>query len=411
MATTDELKAALLKAHKAGDTRAADLIADLIKKQVLNPKQTVLEEYEAKPWYGKLGTAVDDLARIGAEGASYGALDKALGPEEEKRTKESWERAGLAGYPAYIGGTVFSPITRGIGAVANTVRPVASGIPAMLGRLGVSAGEGAAQAGAQAAIQGEDILPRMATGAALSGGAHVGAKSAATAAKYVAGVLSNKAPDLFSKAFKAGETGGTVADSFLAGQRGKLPVAAQMKYDIDESNLATLPVSTAKLPGLFKTLKDGLDVKGISKISNASKNKVNKMGELVDTIVNDPTVQTFDAARHNLKQYAKSNDTQVKRVATTLQDAIRQEVQKVEPNYLSMLSNYEQSKIAHDAGKKLSKALAFAPGSLDVPKALAGSPHGLGYTAQALGRANRYLPKNKYGLMGLFAPQFDKDRR
>lgn len=127
MATIDQLYKALEAADAAGDTEAAALFADDIKKlQAGNtttdnatPQRDVRKEYDEMSTLGKIGTAASDVARLANNGLTFGFGDKASagllslfngGSYEDELarqrglTEEARTRAGSAALPAEVAG-------------------------------------------------------------------------------------------------------------------------------------------------------------------------------------------------------------------------------------------------------------------------------------------------------------------
>lgn len=175
--TREQLEAALRKADAAGDEAAARAItAHLSQTPAPNTPNVdaVRQQFEALPWYGKLGTAAADTARLASDGLTFGFLDQ-LRPmitgrsleEERAMTEEARIRAGSAGTAAEIGGMAAPAML-----LPNMAPAAAARVPAVLGAPGraIASGgiaglEGMAFGGLDALGHGEDVGRGQVTGA------------------------------------------------------------------------------------------------------------------------------------------------------------------------------------------------------------------------------------------------------
>ncbi len=201
--TLDEQRAlALANARK----RAAEAQAGLKpwerdwSKPQSGSRQQVLADFEALPWYGQAGQAAMDIARLGADGATFGFADKlAAGIDAaltdctydrslahaRELTEEARLRSGRAGDIADIGGSM---ITMG---GASKVRLGLIDSAQGLGKLLAGGIEGAGYGALDALGHDQDLATGAVTGAA--GGA------AGTAIAQAAGALGRSAGGAFKR--------------------------------------------------------------------------------------------------------------------------------------------------------------------------------------------------------------------
>jgi hypothetical protein len=357
MATIDEMKTALVNAHKAGDTAAATKIAGMIKQQMaVTPRdpKVVQAEYDKMPWYSQLGTAADDLVRIGASGISFGGIDRLLGPEQQKLTEEARMRAGWAGTAADVGGAVASPITRAVGiggkVASELLTPVAKQAPGLLARIGIGAGEGATTGAIDAKIKGNDVGSGAETGAAIAAAIPVIGKTLARASSF----LQATKPGAIEDAYVAGRTGGSTGKAFRQAQVGKPIVDAQKDFATAESGWSTGAVNPKILRDEVTAIrKEVVTPTGMSKLTTEDKTAFDKINTVIlKGMKRGQNVQNFDAMRRQIDAWSDGTDMQ-KMMATRLKEAIRKSVQKVEPTYVPTLDKYSGAKVAQAAGKEL----------------------------------------------------------
>lgn len=153
-------------------------LADLPAGIVLDAKspQQLRGEFDAMPWYSRLGTAADDIARLMANGGTFGFADKIAGAvggdgtgAERAKTEEARQRAGSAGMVAEYGTPALTAtgLARGGITAASLVPRALTGIPGFLARTGASAADAAAYGGLSAAGHDQNIGEGAATGAAI----------------------------------------------------------------------------------------------------------------------------------------------------------------------------------------------------------------------------------------------------
>lgn len=359
MATIEQMKQALVNAHKAGDTAAATkLAAAIVNAEKVTPRseKQVMDEYNNMPWYSKAGTAADDLVRLGASGISFGGLDRLLGPEQAKLTEEARIRAGWAGTGAEIGGSIASPITRAVGAVGSGLTKVA---PGLLARMGIAGGEGAVLGATEAAIKGKDVKDGATTGAIISGmipglGAALGRTSS---------FFQGTDPKSLTTAFKSGMEGGSVGKAFRQAQAGKHITDAKNEFANAERGWSRGSVRVVPLMDeATKITREVTTDRGVPKLTPADMNAYESMMSMVNKMLTrGDSVQEFDALRRQLDDFAGRGEQQAM-MATRLRDVIKNSVNQVEPRYTRDLGRYSRAKDAQAAGKDL--ADVFPKGSL-----------------------------------------------
>ena len=131
------------------------------------------KEFDEAPFWKKIPMAAGDIARVASDAATFGGLDRLLGPEEAAKTKAAAARAGTAAIPAAIGGAygMFSRLPSAIPGAVNAI----GGGTLMRGLTGatVGAAEGAGLGAVESAIRQEDIGPGAALGGILGAGGQV----------------------------------------------------------------------------------------------------------------------------------------------------------------------------------------------------------------------------------------------
>lgn len=413
-------------------------LSDYTSKLPVDPAKAratkVQDEFRASPWYSQLGTMTNDLVRMGAQGASLGALDEWLGPEQKALTEDARSRLGYMQYPAEIAGALASPITRGVTAAGATLRPAGAGLMQALGNMGVSMGEGAALSGASAGLRGDfgDIPTEMAKGAVLAGGVHSASKALPKVPKYISAMFSGKDPDLYSQAYKAGKESSAASQAFRAGQKStkdaKVPMTkAKEEYAKAEKSWSTTAIVDKKpivqeWQAINKDIKTPSGAfKGDAEFE-AAYNKLKKMGNEFFKKGNW-TVADVDTLRKKLRGFAKKPNTPIGMVATRLQNAVKGAIEKAQPGYIDDLAKYSRAKDYNAAGKqlasKLSRSISMGNMGLMTPFALSmGSPRLNGILANLAGMTTRGASnmvsamgaKPSYGLTGLVPGMID-DRK
>jgi len=164
------------------------------------PAQAAPAQGEA-PWYQKLGSAADDMARIIANGMTLGAADRFAGKmsgqgyEAEKRaTEQARERAGSAAIAGDVIGSL-APASAAVNAGGALVRAAAPSVAAGAGLIGRTAGMGAVGAGlgaGEAAIKEEDVLRGAVLGGAAGAAGNVAGEALSAGVSKVAGAFNKK---------------------------------------------------------------------------------------------------------------------------------------------------------------------------------------------------------------------------
>lgn len=346
--TTAQKKAVALAKAKAAAAASSTTTAR-------DPK-VVQAEYDAMPWYSQLGTAADDLVRIGADGISFGGLDTLLGPEAKKLTDEARIRAGWAGTAADVGGMVASPVSRTVGAIGKGVTKLS---PGLLSRIGVGAGEGASLGAVDAKMRGNDVGGAASTGAAIGAAIPVIGKALARTGSFVQGTK----PGAMEEAFNSGKTGGSTGKAFRQGQAGKQMTNAKEDFANAEGRWSTGPVNPKKVLDEFAKIRSETRTpSGVSKLTRDDQNAFKEMTKAINrSLGRGSNVQNMDALRRQIDEWADGTEIQ-KMMATRLKESIRKSVEKVQPGYVDDLNAYSGAKNAHAAGKEL--ADVFPKGSL-----------------------------------------------
>lgn len=226
MATRAELEQALIAADKAGNVEDARALANALANFNDTPNvDAVQSQFDAMPWYQKLGTAADDTVRMLANGMTLGWADNLAGnmpggegtAAEKRRSEEAGIRAGSAGTAAELlgmlapAGAASKAVGAGTGLVANTVGTAAA-------REGI-AGAGT---GILSALSDTTDPTELLTSAGL--GAAGGA---------VGGAIGAKAGDALDWAGrKLGISSPSIVDTVVPGRsRDELKAAASAAYD------------------------------------------------------------------------------------------------------------------------------------------------------------------------------------
>lgn len=400
----------------------------------------LMKEFEAMPWYKQAGVAADDLIRMAAKGASFNTLDQALGPEAEAATRDAALRAGVPGAAAEIGGMVVSPVTRAIGAGAQALRPVGSGLIKALTNLGITAGEGGALAATDAALNGRDVAEEAQTGAGLAAGAeatlkHAIPKSVGGLANILSKVPYGDMSDIFKIASKSSEGAKAIKDL----QAGKAPTALLDAIDNTKIKLESKPV-----PNTDEIEEALVDVFGKTSTTSGHKALDPQDQVLVNKLFTKAFDTKVDATTFNRRflddLFSYLEETRVPvaaeksaggRHVKTVHDAVRK-VGSQDPTFKKLMDYLDTKKTAYRVGKSTSTlapnarafdtardvglATAFLGGSaaLTNPVLLAAlpfmlstaSPKVVGTVARKAGSTKRNLKKlvpkgTGYGTLGL----------
>ena len=283
MADIQTMERALKNAHSAGDTAAAKKLAQAIisarsqSQPDFDPASVALpdinlaearaetnrREYENLPMWQKPLVALDDMATIFGDSASYGLVAKGAAtvrsklkgtPYEKERAamdrmvSDAKDRAGGAGLAASIGGAVAVPAKLAARGVTFT------NVPKVGGLLGLTA-DGAAMGAADAFGHDEDPAMGAVSGGAFGAGGQLvggllgkvispfkGSPEREVAAKF----LKKEGVDLTAGQrtgnknlrFAEGEMGGSAATDFMEKQ-GEQFTAAALKRVGTKANRAT----------------------------------------------------------------------------------------------------------------------------------------------------------------------------
>jgi hypothetical protein len=183
----DQLLEALMKADAAGDTEAANLFAEDIRK-IDAAKASPKAEYDKLPGWQKPLVAAADTARLAGSGASFGFAEKALAgiksaltdatyddqlKSERAATDAARNRAGSAALPAeLLGSLATGSAAQKVGATTmNAVAPPTAGfLQRMLGQLSGGAVEGGAYGMLDALGHDTDVKEGVQSGAAFGAG-------------------------------------------------------------------------------------------------------------------------------------------------------------------------------------------------------------------------------------------------
>lgn len=262
-----------------------DAILGVMRKEYGGPQE------DNRPWYAKLGSAADDMVRIGANAATFGYADKLAGylggegtEAERAKTQGARDRAGSAAYAADIGGG----LATGMG-LANSgvtaMRFVPQGMKGLSGlgaRTGAMAVDGAAYGALSATGNDTDVTEGALLGGAAGALGNVGGEAIARGVGKVAGAF-NKQPKVPSvdeiraakdAAYKASEDAGVILSPNVA--RG-----IRSKIEEDLANFAYIPENEPKIAPLLKMLQRAEEgnttLKGLDAIRKGAGNVFNPM--------------------------------------------------------------------------------------------------------------------------------------
>lgn len=194
------------------DEMSDDAILGVMRKEYGGPQE------DNRPWYAKLGSAADDMARIAANAATFGYADKLAGyaggegtEAERAKTQAARDRAGSAaiagdvlggvagmgvGNAAVSGGAALIPgASRAIGAVGGMLPQ--QGLMGLGARSALMAGQGAAYGALSATGNDTDVLEGAALGGAAGALGNVVGEGVSKAIGGVAGAF-NKQPKVMT---------------------------------------------------------------------------------------------------------------------------------------------------------------------------------------------------------------------
>jgi hypothetical protein len=160
---------------------------------------------EEQPWYAQAGQAADDMARLVANGMTFGYADKIAGymsgqgtDAERAMTQDARNRAGGAGTVAEIGGAVATPMglaNKGLSLAGRLGTGAMTGAVGLAARTGLMAAEGAGYGALTAAGNDQDIGQGAALGAVGGGAGNVLGEGLSAGLSKVAGAF-NKKPNI-----------------------------------------------------------------------------------------------------------------------------------------------------------------------------------------------------------------------
>ena len=160
---------------------------------------------EDKPWYVDAAQAADDMARLAANGMTFGYADKIAGilggqgtEAERGKTQEARGRAGGAGTVAEIGGAVATPMGlagKGLTLAGRLGTGAMQGMGGLAARTGLMGLEGAGYGALTAAGNDQDLLPGAGMGALGGAGGNLLGEGLSAGLSKVAG-LFNKKPNI-----------------------------------------------------------------------------------------------------------------------------------------------------------------------------------------------------------------------
>lgn len=260
------------------------------------PAPAAVQQQEApatQPWYAQAGQAADDIARLIANGASFGYADKLAGymngtgtEAERDLSQQAKERAGSAGTVAELGGAIATPVgMAGRGLTLMRGAPMAmKGAGGLLARTGLMAGEGAGYGALTAAGNDQDIATGAGIGAIGGGLGNVAGEALSSVGGKVAGLL-NKKPAVMS------------ADQLSAAKN-----AAYQKVD----NLG-VQYKPEAFDDLVKGMTDEVKAANISPMRHPK--AASMMEEIQSLAGSSPTITQLDQLRQVIRRdVANSND-------------------------------------------------------------------------------------------------------
>lgn len=233
-----------------------------------------------RPWYSKFGSAADDMARIAANGMTFGYADKLAGwagregtEAERAKTEAARSRAGSAGVAADLGGGLATGMgLSGAGLTAAKLVPQGlKGLTGLGARTAAMGAEGAAYGAANALGNDQDV----GTGAMLGAGAGVAGNLVGEGASKLVGKVAgafNKQPELpdaaairaaKDAAYKASDEAGVILrPEVVQGIRGKI--------QDDLANFGYLPANQPKVKAVLDELDrvagDNITLKGLDQV-------------------------------------------------------------------------------------------------------------------------------------------------
>lgn len=160
---------------------------------------------EDQPWYVDAAQAADDVARLAANGMTFGYADKIAGllggqgtEAERARSQAARERAGSAGTVAEIGGAIATPMGlagKGVTLAGRLGTGAMTGAGGLAARTGLMGLEGAGYGALTAAGNDQDITTGAGIGALGGVGGNLIGEALSAGASKIAG-LFNKKPNI-----------------------------------------------------------------------------------------------------------------------------------------------------------------------------------------------------------------------
>lgn len=192
------------EAPQAPDISAMPLEQLIAMREQMRAAQAPQQPSDERPWYQKLGSAADDIVRIGANAVTLGGADRIAGymggrgaQAERADTAAASNRAGLAGTVAEIGGMMIP----GMGAAkmgaaaAGAIAPRIAAATGAAGLAGRTLGMGAVGAGlgaTEAVLKDEDVQRGAAMGALSGAAGNVAGEALSKGIGAVGGMLRTK---------------------------------------------------------------------------------------------------------------------------------------------------------------------------------------------------------------------------
>lgn len=418
MATVEELKSALIKAHNAGDYEAANLFASKIKGMQAQPEQSL---------GSKLSQGAGDLLAGGLRGAgsigatllapvdyavralndgqpwNVGGIDilgqdrrqgmtdalGTLGANTDSIAFKTGKLAGEIAGTAGAGGVVGNAIARAAPAAAPLAQAVATGgmrAGGAAGLLGMGtriAGGALNGAATSAMVDPSTIAEGAAFGAALPPAVKVMGAAGSGLSSLGKGLLTNilgattgAGSQAVKSAFEAGKNGAT---SFLDNMRGKVDIAdvvdsaksavgalRQQRAEAYKSGMVDIKNDVSVIP--FSPVQKIMDkisgmgsYKGVQINKNAAgtvddlKNVVDQWGQLDPAEYHTP--EGMDALKQAIGDIRDSTDhgTAARRAADEIYNAVKTQITAKAPAYAKVMGDYASaSKALQETEKALS---------------------------------------------------------
>lgn len=174
-------------------------------QRVGQPQAPEQPQQTDQPWYVDAAQAADDMARLAANGMTFGYADKIAGilggqgtDAERAKSQEARDRAGSAGTVAEIGGAVATPMglaNKGLTLAGRLGTGAMTGAKGLVARTGLMAAEGAGYGALTAAGNDQDISTGAGIGALGGAAGNVLGEGLSAGASKIAGAF-NKKPNI-----------------------------------------------------------------------------------------------------------------------------------------------------------------------------------------------------------------------